>query len=284
MVGGSPVSASGLNDQDSTSARRSINSTLAPTSLIFTVAHQSTSSSGLLRPSSFDLVVRRPASPRDYTTLASPHPFVPLAPSGSSLPPAPPWSSVAPAPLQASGSPPAPRSPEPSASPCPSRSSASPWLIGSLSTPWSPLPLPPAPPPSVGPLESSALSPPRLLPPSVLPWAAYLAAVWIPTFPSCSKSFLCPPWLLPPLAPPWPPAQPAPPWSPELPAPPWSLHTLLTLWIKTPGRLRGSAVTCQCLFGLSVCVLIGSCFPLFFSDHSFVSMVTVIISSVVSPV
>jgi len=41
---------------------------------------------------------------------------------------------------------------------------------------------------------------------------------------------------------------------------------------------------CQCMFGLSVCVLIGSCFSLSFSLNSFVSMVTIIMISFVSSV
>ncbi|XDV34519.1 hypothetical protein PO909_004673, partial [Leuciscus waleckii] len=61
VVGGSPISASGLRDQDSTSARLPISFTLAPTFLISIVAHQSTSSARLPCPSGFTLIIRRPA-------------------------------------------------------------------------------------------------------------------------------------------------------------------------------------------------------------------------------
>ncbi|XDV14144.1 hypothetical protein PO909_002340, partial [Leuciscus waleckii] len=77
VVGGSLVSASGLLDQDSTSARRSSSYTLAPTSLITTMVYQSTSSAGVPPPWSF---VNLPL-PQDYTPPASPRPFVPLAPA-----------------------------------------------------------------------------------------------------------------------------------------------------------------------------------------------------------
>ncbi|KAI2649080.1 Mitochondrial intermediate peptidase [Labeo rohita] len=111
----------------------------------------------------------------------------PSALSGSSLPPSPPQSSL-------SRSPPLPRSPEPSAKPWPSGFLVSPWLFGSPSPPWrllhSHLP-------SVSPLELSALHLPWLL-----PLSAFMATAWVPPGPSCSKSLLSTPWLLPPSDPP----------------------------------------------------------------------------------
>ncbi|KAL0159362.1 hypothetical protein M9458_043087, partial [Cirrhinus mrigala] len=101
-----------------------------------------------------------------------------LALSGSSFPPAPPWSSVAPALSWPSGS------------------SVSPWLVGSPSSNRAP--------PSVAlALESSALPPLWLLPPSASKWVALVAAAWVPSGSSCSKSLLSSPWLLPPSDLPW---------------------------------------------------------------------------------
>ncbi|KAL0186637.1 hypothetical protein M9458_018307, partial [Cirrhinus mrigala] len=93
----------------------------------------------------------------------------------------------------------------------------SPGLVGSPSLPRAPPPL--APLPLVGSLESSALPPPWLLPPSAPAWAAIMAAAWVSSGSSCSRSLLSPPrllplsdlpwtllsppWLLPPSSPPW---------------------------------------------------------------------------------
>ncbi len=126
-----PVSAANLRDPDSASARRPSGSTLAPSSLVSTVARQSTSSTGLPRPSGSTLVGHQLAL---ASGLHSSDFGTSLCPSGSSLPPAP---------LRLSGSPPAPRSPEPSALPWPSGSSPSRWPCGSPSPPWAPLPLAP---------------------------------------------------------------------------------------------------------------------------------------------
>ncbi len=118
-------------DPDSASARRPSGSTLAPSSLVSTVAHQSTSSTRLPRPSGSTLVGHQPALSSGLHSSDFTSSLVPLAPLGSSLPLTP---------LRPSGSPPEPRSPEPSALPWPSGSSPSPWPCGTPSPPWAPLP------------------------------------------------------------------------------------------------------------------------------------------------
>ncbi|KAL0168257.1 hypothetical protein M9458_036479, partial [Cirrhinus mrigala] len=181
----------------SASARRPSSSTMGPSSLISTSAHQSTSIHHLGTP------------------LLRLH-LIPSALSGFSFPPAPPWSSVAPVPPRASGSLPPPRSPEPVSPPVPPGSlipPASPWtpllrlhlvppplsgssfppappwpsgsspsacLVGSLSLPRAPLPL-----------ESSA---PWLLPPPAHPCATILAGAWV--LPGSSCFLLSSLWLL----------------------------------------------------------------------------------------
>ncbi|KAL0198166.1 hypothetical protein M9458_006706, partial [Cirrhinus mrigala] len=82
----------GWSVQDSASARRPARSTMAPSSLLSSVARQSTGSARLPRPSGFALVCIRPSF--DSTPLAAPRPSVSLASSGSSIPSAPPSSSV----------------------------------------------------------------------------------------------------------------------------------------------------------------------------------------------
>ncbi|XDV50433.1 hypothetical protein PO909_019493 [Leuciscus waleckii] len=61
LVGGSLVSTSNLRDQDSASARWSINVLLAPTSLSSTVAYLVTRSARLPRPPGSTLVARQPS-------------------------------------------------------------------------------------------------------------------------------------------------------------------------------------------------------------------------------
>ncbi|XDV29428.1 hypothetical protein PO909_032558 [Leuciscus waleckii] len=124
LVGGSPVSASNLCDQDSTSAHRSISSTLAPISLSSTMAHQFTSFARPPRPPGSTLVARRPTlasglhSSGYISSLRPPGSIGLLTPFCSSLV------------LTLSDStapfcvPPAPQSPEPG-------------LVGSPAPPWS---------------------------------------------------------------------------------------------------------------------------------------------------
>ncbi|KAI2657389.1 RHO1 GDP-GTP exchange protein 1 [Labeo rohita] len=113
-------------------------------SLISTGARQSTSSTGLPRPSGSALVSCPPNSTSGLHSSGCASSFRPSGSVGLCLP-----------------------------SSSTSGSSASPWLICSPSPPRAPLPAPPL---LVGPLESSALHPPWLLPPSAPPWA--MAAAW----------------------------------------------------------------------------------------------------------
>ncbi len=177
VSGGSLVSASSLWVPDCASTRRPSGSSMAPSSLISTVAHQSTGSS-LQFCLGLSSTIRRLR-----TQLLRLH-LVPLSVSGSSFPLATLWSSVSPAPLWPSGSSPAPLLPEPSAPPWPSGYSPPPWLIVSPSLPRAPPP--PASLALVGPLELSARSPPWLLPLSAPPWAAINAGVWVLPGSSCS--------------------------------------------------------------------------------------------------
>ncbi len=101
---------------------RPIGSTLAPCSLVSTVACHPTSSTGLPCPS---LVSCRPSSTKGFHSSGF---TLSLHPSGSSFPPAPPLSLVALASLQSSGSPPLPQAHEPSSLLWPSRPAVSPWL------------------------------------------------------------------------------------------------------------------------------------------------------------
>ncbi len=151
-------------------------STMAPSSLLSTVACQSTSSTRLLYPPALPWLVVDYPPLHDSTPLAVPHPSVlPAAPRPSgSLPP--PWL------LESSAS---------AFALFPSGSSALSWLLGSPSPPLTTSP--PARPPSVGPLESSTLAPPWHFPPSS-PHCCDLG----PPDSSCSKSLLSSPWLLPP--------------------------------------------------------------------------------------
>ncbi len=140
---------------------------MAPSSLLSAVAHQSTGSARLPRPSGS---VVDHALPRDST---------PPAPLGYSFPSAPPLSSVAQAPPRPSGSP------------------LSPWLISSPSLPQ--VPPPPALLSSVIPLDLAALPPPWLLPPSAPPWFIVMAVAWVPPGTASSNPLLSlssPPWLL----------------------------------------------------------------------------------------
>ncbi|KAI2651120.1 Chromatin-remodeling ATPase INO80 [Labeo rohita] len=215
----SPPSAS----ESWTLSLRPIGSTPALSSLVSTVACQSTSSTGLHRPSGSALVGHCPAIASGCASSLRPIKSVGL------LPPAPPQSSVAPAPLRTSRSLPPPRSPEPWAPPWPSRSSVSPKIIGSLSLPQAP---PPPALPSVGPLELSALPPPWLLPPSAPPWATIMAVVWVLPGSSCSESLLSPPWLLLPSDSPW--ILLSSPWLLPPSSPPWTLFVVLLPRVRPP--------------------------------------------------
>ncbi len=184
VAGGSLVSASSLWVPDSASARLPNCSTMTPSSLLSTMARQSTSSAGLPHPSGSALVCCRSSSTLGLHSSSY----------TSSL-----WLCQAPPSLRLhlcrSAS-------VPSAPPDP------PHCPGSLSP--SRAPLPPAPPPSVGPLESAAIPP---------PWVAFLAVAWVLPGsrlapPAPSPSCLLPPsglpwlllspsWLLPPSSPPW---------------------------------------------------------------------------------
>ncbi|KAI2663501.1 Chromatin-remodeling ATPase INO80 [Labeo rohita] len=101
---------------DSASAHRPSGSTMSPSSPPFAVAHQSTSSTRLPRPSGSTLVSHRPFRASGIHSFG----FASLLCQAP-----PPWSSVNPASSWPSGSLSAPRSPEPSAPPWPFRSSPS---------------------------------------------------------------------------------------------------------------------------------------------------------------
>ncbi len=125
---------------------------MAPSSLLSTMAHQSTCSARLPYPSSFIFVSRRPSTTSEFHSsgcLSSLR--LSQAPPSLRLP-------FGPLSLRLHHSLPDPRIRPfrwPSAPAWPSGSSVPPWLIGS-STPPQPPPSP-APPPSVCPLEWSAL-------------------------------------------------------------------------------------------------------------------------------
>ncbi len=214
VSGGSLVSASSLWVPDSASTRRPSGSSMAPSSLISTVAHQSTGSS-LQFCLGLSSTIRRLR-----TQLLRLH-LVPLSVSGSSFPLATLWSSVSPAPLWPSGSSPAPLLPEPSAPPWPSGYSPPPWLIVSPSLPRAPPP--PASLALVGPLELSARSPPWLLPLSAPPWAAINAGVWVLPGSSCSLLSLALPSNWSAIAPPV-----------SFMAPPFIVSSLDSVWVHPP--------------------------------------------------
>ncbi len=91
VAGGSPVSASSLRVQNSALARLPSGSTMAPSSLLSAMAHQSTGSSGLPRPTGFALVCRLPSTAlglhsSSYTSSLRPADSVRLLlPFGSSV-------------------------------------------------------------------------------------------------------------------------------------------------------------------------------------------------------
>ncbi|KAL0189207.1 hypothetical protein M9458_016306, partial [Cirrhinus mrigala] len=138
---------------DSASALRPSSSIPTPGSLLFTVAHRTTSSTGLPRPFGSAFVGRRPAIASGLHSSSCASSLRPTGSVGLLPPSAPPQSSVAPALPRTSGSPLPPRSPEPWTLPWPSGSSVSPGLVGCPSPPLAPPPL--APPLLVSPLEAS---------------------------------------------------------------------------------------------------------------------------------
>ncbi len=192
-AGGSFVSASSLWIPDCALALWPSGSTMAPSSFIYDVALQSTSSAGLPSPSGSTLVSRRPSATSGlhssgYTSSLR---LCQAAPSlrfhlvlchlrlhrGLPDPPL------------------LPRSPDPSAPPWPSGSSPSPGSSALRSASGSSSTVPPA----VGqhPGVVSLFLPPRVLPPSAPPWAAIMVVASVPAGSSYSKgppvSVLAPP-------------------------------------------------------------------------------------------